>query len=223
MLAYSKSTGGFYSTEIHGNRKVVMGDPTWTPPKVDITLQPGESYQVDGQIIRNPNEVAVVLNNVVDVNAITPSVEIYNPECKIPSDAIEITEEYYILLLEGQSSGKIIMPDVSGFPILQDQPPPTKEQILIGVRKKKQEIRDNGMLVDGILFDTDQNARIAYSELQGKFLQNPEYVCENWKASDGVWLHKMDLALFTRVMEVGEQHLANVFKWQKDQEDLINN
>lgn len=43
----------------------------------------------------------------------------------IPSDAVEVSAEDYLFLIEGQSSGKIILPDENGFPQLVDKPVPT--------------------------------------------------------------------------------------------------
>lgn len=48
----------------------------------------------------------------------------------IPSDAVEITAEQHAALLEGQSQGKLIQADETGYPILADPPLPTPEQIL---------------------------------------------------------------------------------------------
>ena len=45
----------------------------------------------------------------------------------IPSDAVEISDELYESLMNGQSTGKIIQQDSSGNPILVDTP----EHILI--------------------------------------------------------------------------------------------
>ena len=42
----------------------------------------------------------------------------------IPADAVEITEQQWKDLLDGQSNGKVIMPDANGYPTLQDPPPP---------------------------------------------------------------------------------------------------
>lgn len=47
----------------------------------------------------------------------------------IPEDAVEITEELYQQLLDGQTAGKIITTDQNGQPILTDPPPLTGEQI----------------------------------------------------------------------------------------------
>lgn len=67
-MFYSKSTGGFYTEEIHGS--------------------------------------------------------------SIPLDAVEISDSEYHRLISGQSSGKLIKSDQSGFPILSDRPPPSEEQII---------------------------------------------------------------------------------------------
>lgn len=55
----------------------------------------------------------------------------YSPEINgtdIPKDAVEITDEQWILLLEGQSNGKMITSDNAGNPLLKDLPPPTAGQ-----------------------------------------------------------------------------------------------
>lgn len=48
----------------------------------------------------------------------------------IPADAVEITKEEHLALINGQSQGKRIVADASGRPLLQDPPPPTIEQII---------------------------------------------------------------------------------------------
>ena len=47
----------------------------------------------------------------------------------IPPDCVEITKEYHRELLNGQSNGKQITSNSSGYPILVDPPPPTSQQI----------------------------------------------------------------------------------------------
>lgn len=49
----------------------------------------------------------------------------YLPEIhgeKIPDDAVDITDERYVELLEGQCSGKEIVPDENGEPVLMSAP-----------------------------------------------------------------------------------------------------
>ncbi|WP_162094760.1 phage tail assembly chaperone [Pseudomonas chlororaphis] len=45
----------------------------------------------------------------------------------IPADAVEITEEHYKNLLNGQDEGKQISADENGYPMLIDPPPPPPE------------------------------------------------------------------------------------------------
>ena len=47
----------------------------------------------------------------------------------IPSDAVEITQQQHAALLQGQSEGKLIAADENGYPILQDPPQPTADQM----------------------------------------------------------------------------------------------
>jgi hypothetical protein len=48
----------------------------------------------------------------------------------LPDDLVEITDDDYQALLEGQAAGKRIVADESGRPVLQDPPPPTVEQVI---------------------------------------------------------------------------------------------
>lgn len=47
----------------------------------------------------------------------------------IPEDAVEITDEEWIALLDGQAAGKMIASDKKGSPVLKDYPAPTAEQL----------------------------------------------------------------------------------------------
>ena len=49
----------------------------------------------------------------------------------LPGDAVEISDEVYAELLKGQSDGKRIIPDSSGYPTLIDPPAPSIEQVLL--------------------------------------------------------------------------------------------
>ena len=55
----------------------------------------------------------------------------------IPADAVEITVEEHQALLEGQSQGKRIVADENGYPILQDPPHPTTEQLAATARAER--------------------------------------------------------------------------------------
>lgn len=48
----------------------------------------------------------------------------------IPADAVEISNEDYRALIDGQSAGKRIVADAAGRPVLVDPPPPSQDQII---------------------------------------------------------------------------------------------
>lgn len=102
-MLYSKSTGGFYSEEIHGAKRIRIIDPSYDPQI---------SVFVDGE------EAPTV-----------PMVEIDNPDCKIPHDAVEITVEQHTALMDAQSNGQIISADADGFPVAIDRPAPTATEL----------------------------------------------------------------------------------------------
>lgn len=53
-----------------------------------------------------------------------------NLACTIPADAVEVSEEVFTALLEGNSTGRTISADINGYPILVAQPEPTTEQVI---------------------------------------------------------------------------------------------
>jgi hypothetical protein len=88
------------------------------------------------------------------------------------------------------------------------------------VQIEKNKARDAGFLVNGVLFDSDSDARVAYLELATKLQADPEFTT-NWKASDGVWV-TMNASLFADVYSAGAAHIANCFIWQANKENEIN-
>ncbi|EOW3497626.1 tail fiber assembly protein [Escherichia coli] len=59
----------------------------------------------------------------------------------IPQDAVEITEDAWMALLNGQAAGKIISPDDNGLPVLTDPPPLTQQELIAQAELKKRELR----------------------------------------------------------------------------------
>lgn len=85
---------------------------------------------------------------------------------------------------------------------------------------EKMKVRSEGILVDGVLFDTDSEARLSYLELMIKLMMDPEYSVADWKASDGVWV-TMDNTLFQKIVLAWEQKLTSVFSFVKSKENEI--
>ena len=90
------------------------------------------------------------------------------------------------------------------------------------IQKEKKRIRDGGMDVGGILFDTDGMARISYIEFADRIAVDSEYAIPAWRASDGVFVI-MNRGLYDQVKSSLNQLQSNVFSWQEQQEALVNN
>ena len=86
------------------------------------------------------------------------------------------------------------------------------------IQAEKVRARDSGFLVDGVLFDSDQSARISYAELALRLSAEPTFTTP-WKASAGAWV-TMDAVKYQEVAATGGAHIQAVFAWQaaRDQE-----
>lgn len=84
--------------------------------------------------------------------------------------------------------------------------------VLLGIAgSKKKQLLDGGFELNGTLFDSDINARMAYAELGMKFQASPTYSTQ-WKASPGVWV-TMDATLYAQIASAGEAHISGIFAW----------
>lgn len=110
-IFYSKSIGGFFNEELHGQKTIMVPDPSWERPMKNIP-DPSGATDNDGQ---------PVLVVVKDHDAVHPRIEQDNAGCKIPKDAVEITEERWKFLLDQQNHGKVIAANAAGFPVLVDR------------------------------------------------------------------------------------------------------
>lgn len=66
---------------------------------------------------------------------------------EIPADAVEISYEEYLSLLEGQSEGKVITPDESGLPTLISPPEPSPMEIAVIERAQKLAVADQQIAI----------------------------------------------------------------------------
>lgn len=126
-MYYAKSTRGFYTAEFHGAPLIVIQDPAWIRPKTDIVVQPGESVWIGEEPITNTGDEPITLHDVPDMSAIPDTMEVVNPDCLIPADAVGITLERRAELQAGEYAGQIISSDSDGYPVLIDPPPPSPE------------------------------------------------------------------------------------------------
>lgn len=108
MMYYAKSTHGFYDETIHGSRMLEIPDPSWVRPTIQVPHDDGNG--------------GTVMVEVPDEFADHPTITVPNLDCKIPADAVEITEAEHAALLDAQSQGKRIEVDANGMPVAVDPP-----------------------------------------------------------------------------------------------------
>ncbi|WP_426237514.1 phage tail assembly chaperone [Pseudomonas sp. TWP3-2] len=101
MIYYSQSPAGFYNTESHGERRILVIDPNWSRP-----LKDGDP----------------------DEEAEPQWIEVDNPACLIPANAVAISDELYESLLLAPSRSKVIVPGPDGLPMEADLPPMSDEE-----------------------------------------------------------------------------------------------
>lgn len=83
---------------------------------------------------------------------------------------------------------------------------------LTAIHAEKSRARDAGFLVSGVLWDSDQSARVSYAEIALKLMVSPSFTTP-WKASEGVWV-EMNATLYAKVTTAGEGHIQSCFGWQ---------
>ena len=122
----------------------------------------------------------------------------------------------YSAYLEWVAEGGVPEPAQSGEEIFAE----ALSQQETALSTVKKDVREEGLLVDGVLFDTDTGARIAYIELMFKFMLNPAYTVADWKASDGAWV-TMDKATFDKLIGAWEVKLTDIFTFVKAKEQEV--
>lgn len=114
----------------------------------------------------------------------------YCPEIhgdNIPSDAVEITDDDYAAILEGQSAGKRIIVNAEGFPELADPPKATAAQVWEAIKAKRDQCNAGGVKVKvGAVnkwFHSDDASRIQQMGLVMMGAGIPADL--QWKTMDG--------------------------------------
>ncbi len=79
----------------------------------------------------------------------------------------------------------------------------------------KNTARDGGFEVDGVTYDSDTTARLAYLELADKLKADPSFTT-TWKATEYEWV-VMDAALYAQIAAAGETLIQSVYDWQTTQ------
>ncbi|MNV64276.1 Caudovirales tail fiber assembly protein [compost metagenome] len=107
--------------------------------------------------------------------------EVANPACLIPEDAVEITAENHTDLLKGQSEGKVIAWGDDGFPVLADLPPPSDEQLAADERVwRDQRLSETDGVVTRHRDEVEEGLETTLTPTQYTELQAYRRALRNW-------------------------------------------
>ncbi|HEX3163108.1 MAG TPA: hypothetical protein VHQ92_11075 [Pseudolabrys sp.] len=132
-MFYSPSTQGLYDAGAHGPLRIQVPDPAWVRPTKTITLPPGYSETIDGELYENTGDEPADFE-VPDMAAFPNMIEVDNAATLIPADAIELTDEEYSAIVNGRALGQIVQLDNNQRPTLVNRPPPDPAAILLHSR-----------------------------------------------------------------------------------------
>lgn len=62
-----------------------------------------------------------------------------------PGFYVRVTDDDYLALMEGQEKGKIIVPDKHCYPVLQDRPAPSPEELIAQAEEKRNMLTDTAL------------------------------------------------------------------------------
>lgn len=129
-MFFSSTLGGFYDPAIHGD----------TLPDDAIELSADEFTalilgQAQGMVLTVDSQGRPVLVDPPPNHLYSPSTgKFYDrrvaSEGVIPEDAVEVAEDDYEALFDGQAQGQVIAADASGRPVLASPPPPTSAELV---------------------------------------------------------------------------------------------
>lgn len=101
----------------------------------------------------------------------------------IPSDALEITDDVYTALLEGQSRGLLIQADHTGMPEL-GTPAPLPVNIEANIASRRYAAETAGITVNGMRLPTDRDSQALVTGAALAAVIDPAYSCQ-WKTVEG--------------------------------------
>jgi hypothetical protein len=105
-----------YDSEIHGERTILIVDPDFLWPQIEQ-----QNYEYDPETSFDGPTILID-----DPDITPPMIEVLNPLCKIPADAIEVSDEiFYKTINEQDGIWSLVDGEIMKLPF----PPPTQEQL----------------------------------------------------------------------------------------------
>lgn len=133
-LYYCADDGGFYGTDLHGERTMLVDDPAWTAPMIPMAVPP-----IDGQAAEPAQTVMVP-----DPKAVAPQIRVPNPHCTLPADErlVEIDADHFDQLMAAQARGMRLVCGDDGRPVAAPPAEPSTDQLAANARSKRDRLLD---------------------------------------------------------------------------------
>lgn len=133
---YSPTSNSFFDDAVHGTRTVFVEDEkaqkaaliaiSKREEKLHDTAE--DAFDEDAK-----NALESQLRAVAEERRLAllnpPMIEVDNPECRLPADAVEISDERHAELMQAQADGKTFRPGSDGLPEIAERVRPVEEII----------------------------------------------------------------------------------------------
>lgn len=138
MRYFSPTHRAFFAAEHFGAPTIEVPDPEWERPTKQVPDPDAVqgTIEIDGETVADPDWTPPLID-VPDMEAAHPTVAVDNPDCRLPSDAVAVSEETYRAMLEAQAEGKAWAADESGQPVAVDPPAPTEDELRERLRAQR--------------------------------------------------------------------------------------
>lgn len=149
---YSAATNSFYDSQLFGEPTLTIIDPDFEWPMVEV---PDPNHQGEGD---------APLIQVRDDTIEPPMITVPNLDCRLPGDAIEISEEQHQALINHDGTQQLAA-DEHGRPILVDHPPMPLE-ILAELKRRELDQARDAAFAKGLEYDFDGEVDVVQTRPQ---------------------------------------------------------
>lgn len=146
---YSPTSNSFFDDAIHGTRTVFVEDVKAQATTLKHISKAEEGFHALLDAAEDDDAKATAkshLNEMAEERRLAllnpPMIEVDNPECRLPSDAVEISAERHAELMQAQADGKTFRPGTDGLPEIAERQV-SVEQVLSALRA----VRNKALLV----------------------------------------------------------------------------
>lgn len=132
-----------------------------------------------------------------------------NPECKVPTYAIEITDAQWSEFLENAGQRKWEIDEAGNGQVVAYMPPPVPVDLAAYTANKRWQKEVGGIVINGISIATDDRSKMMISGARVAAEADPNFTTQ-WKAADGTFV-TIDAAAVIAISDTMLAHVSNCF------------